>query len=232
MNLYVILNLAVLALPLLLSFDRRVAYFRRWPSVLVSIAVVGLVYLAWDVLATARGVWWFNQRFAGGSRIAGLPIGEILFFTTVPFSCLFVYEVIGAYGGDKVWRIPRLLWLILAGVLILGAVVYRAQPYTLWVLLAAAGFLLVALLTPLLARRQFWIYMAISAVAFLITNGVLTALPVVGYSEAAIWGARVYTIPVEDFFYCFSLLGFNVLLHSKLRGRLSLAPKVPGERVL
>lgn len=227
MNLYLLINLVVLAIPLLLSFDRRVAFFRRWPSVLASIAVVGLAYLAWDVLATARGDWFFSERYTGAIRIGGLPVGEILFFVTVPFSCLFLYEVIGAYWGDKLWRIPRPLWLVPAAVLILGAVVYRAQPYTLWVLVSAAVFLLLALLTPLLSRRQFWIYLAISGVAFLITNGVLTALPVVSYNEAAIWGARAYTIPVEDFFYCFSLLGFNALLHSILRNRLSLSPKAP-----
>lgn len=222
MNLYVLLNLAVLAIPLSLSFDRRVAFFRRWPSVLLSIAIVGTVYLAWDVFATARGHWWFNERFAGSFRIGGLPLGEILFFITVPYSCLFLFEVIGAYWTDKVITIPRVLWLLPAAVLMGAAILYRSQPYTFLALLAAALFLLAALPTSLLLRRQFWLYLAISTAAFLLTNGVLTALPIVGYNRAAIWGVRVYTIPVEDFLYCFSLLGFNVLLHTLLRERLSL----------
>jgi lycopene cyclase domain-containing protein len=221
-SLYVLLNLAVLAIPLALSFDRRVAFFRRWPSVLLSIAIVGIVYLAWDVFATAGGHWWFNERFAGSFRIGGLPLGEILFFITVPYSCLFLFEVIGAYLPDKVITIPRALWLLPAAVLMGAAIWYRNQPYTFLALLSAAFFLLAALPTSLLLRRQFWLYLAISLVAFLLTNGVLTALPIVGYNQEAIWGVRVYTIPVEDFLYCFSLLGFNVLLHTLLRERLSL----------
>jgi lycopene cyclase domain-containing protein len=225
MDLYVLLNLAVLSIPLALSFDRRVAFFRRWPSVLLSIAIVGTVYLVWDVFATARGHWWFNDRFAGSLRIAGLPMGEILFFIMVPYSCLFLFEVIGAYWADKVLVIPRALWLVPVAVLIGAAFWYRSQPYTFLALLSAALFLLAALPTRLLFRRQFWLYMVISAAAFLLSNGLLTSLPVVGYNEAAIWGIRVYTIPLEDFAYCFSLLGFNVLLHTLLRQRLSLRRK-------
>ena len=222
MDLYVLLNLAVFAIPLVLSFDRKVAFFRRWPSVFLSIAIVGILYLTWDVFATARGHWWFNEHYTGSLRVGGLPLGEILFFLTVPYSCLFLFEVIGAYWGDKVLRIPRVLWLLPAAVLLGGAFWFRSRPYTSLVLLSAAAFLLAALPTGLLFRRQFWLYLVISTAAFLLINGVLTALPVVGYSQAAIWGVRVHTIPLEDFFYCFSVLGFNALLHTLLRERLSL----------
>jgi hypothetical protein len=39
-------------------------------------------------------------------------------------------------------------------------------------------------------------------------NSVLTALPVVEYDSGAIWGLRVGTIPMEDFFYNYPMQSF------------------------
>ena len=78
MNLYVTLNLLVLAAPLALSFDRRVAFWRKWPQVLPAIAAVMAVFIPWDVWKTAAGVWGFNPRYAGEFRLLGLPPGAPL----------------------------------------------------------------------------------------------------------------------------------------------------------
>ncbi len=51
-------------------------------------------------------------------------------------------------------------------------------------------------------------YFLLSLVAFFIVNSVLTGLPVVLYSDEVIWGIRIFTIPLEDFFYNTSMLGF------------------------
>jgi lycopene cyclase domain-containing protein len=72
----------------------------------------------------------------------------------------------------------------------------------------------------LLASRHFWLAMLLTYVPFLISNGLLTAIPIVVYNDTEIWGVRVYTIPLEDFFYSFSLLGFNLLVFSVIRPRL------------
>ena len=61
MNLYVGLNVLVLALPLALSFDRKVAFWRKWPQVAAATAAVLAVFGGWDVWKTAQGVWGFNS---------------------------------------------------------------------------------------------------------------------------------------------------------------------------
>ena len=68
--------------------------------------------------------------------------------------------------------------------------------------------------------RQFWLAMLLTYVPFLIFNGLLTGIPIVVYNDAENWGIRVYTIPLEDFFYSLSLLGFNILVYLPLRRRL------------
>jgi lycopene cyclase domain-containing protein len=66
---------------------------------------------------------------------------------------------------------------------------------------------------PLLESKQYWIWLAICYVPFLIINTVLTALPVVEYNSKAIWGLRVGTIPLEDFFYNYAMLSFYLLVY-------------------
>jgi lycopene cyclase domain-containing protein len=55
--------------------------------------------------------------------------------------------------------------------------------------------------------------MIVCTLLFGIFNHVLTSLPVVSYSPQAITGLRVGTIPVEDFFYNFSLLSFYLIIY-------------------
>jgi lycopene cyclase domain len=53
------------------------------------------VFAAWDVIATARGHWWFSARFTLGARILGLPVEEWLFFLVVPACAVLTYEALG-----------------------------------------------------------------------------------------------------------------------------------------
>ena len=222
MNLYVLVNLGVIALPLLLSFDRRVAFFRRWPALLGALCVVSPVYIAWDVLVTARGDWWFNIEFAGDPVLFGLPLGEVLFFVTVPYACVFIYEVVRAYFPEYTARsMVRVLAATFSVVMILIglAAVFREQQYTLLALLSAAAVLaLVALLDrPMLTSSHTWLFLVLSYLPFLAVNGVLTSLPVVGYNPEAIWGVRAFSIPLEDFFYNFGMLAAYLLVFRSMK---------------
>ena len=219
MNLYLILDLAILFFPLVLSFDRKVAFYRKWPAVFMSILIVGAVYILWDVLVTEAGHWSFSERYAGNFRILGLPIGEVLFFVVVPYACLFIYEVVRAYFRERTVRFPRPLSFVLAGVFAGLSAAFLGNGYTAIVMSAMALLFLLAGLffADALRSSWTWLYLAISYVPFVLANGVLTALPIVMYGPEAIWGVRVYTIPLEDFFYSFSMLGFNLLVHLVFR---------------
>jgi lycopene cyclase domain-containing protein len=220
-NLYLWIDLAILAIPLALSFDRKVRYVRAWPAVFASTAVVAAVFVPWDILKTAAGVWGFNLRHVGAFAFFGLPAGELLFFVVVPFSCLFIYEVVQAYFRERPVRVARRAWLLLAGGLaVLGALFHR-QVYTLTVLVAVAAVLLLAALwqPDLLASFRFWLTMVLTYIPFLVFNGILTSVPLVVYNDAEIWGARVRTIPLEDFFYSFSLIALSILIYRPMRRR-------------
>ena len=223
MSLYLYLDLLVVAAPIALSFDRKVFFVRYWPSVLVSALIVGMPFLVWDLLAAGSGVWGFNPAHSGPPVLFNLPLGELLFFLVVPFSCLFVYEVLDSYLPRVPRRLPRWGSLSIAAISFLAALLALPRGYTA-VVFAAFGlfFLLSGLLQPkVLTERTAWLYLLACFLPFGVVNGVLTSLPVVVYNPRDILGVRVFSIPLEDFFYSFAMLGFLVLVHGWLRTRIS-----------
>ena len=66
-------------------------------------------------------------------------------------------------------------------------------------------------------------FFLLSFVLFFVANSVLTALPIVSYGPQAILGIRVYTIPLEDFFYNFGMLGYYLFFY-RLAGRRTVRP--------
>jgi len=215
MSTYLIIILSIIAVPLLLSFERRILFVRKWPAVFCSIFFVGIFYVSWDALASKRGDWWFNSEHILGLKLFTLPIEEILFFVVAPFSCLFVYEVIKFFHPDKhikikKFRVNTLLLLSLGLAFFCSMRHYTALSFfsvSVFLFIARKHFFVV------LESANFWIYMMICYVPFLIFNGILTSLPVVQYNPLAIIGWRFGTIPVEDFIYNFAYLGFIALAY-------------------
>ena len=68
MNLYLAITIAVLVGPLFLSFDKKVAYYRHWRQLFISMIPVSAIYIIWDILVTERGDWAFNPEYAGSFR--------------------------------------------------------------------------------------------------------------------------------------------------------------------
>lgn len=225
MSTYLLINIGILIFPLLLSFDKKVAFWRRSPAVLLSILTAGTLYVVWDIFATSLGKWSFSEAHVSLHRFFGLPLEEILFFVTAPYGCLFIYECIIAYFGDKPFRFERKILLIPVGILLTFSILFREQIYTTTVLLFCAVVFLLGFFSKrnFLFSRSFWTFILLSYVPFLIFNYLLTSIPVVNYNPEAIWNIRVLTIPLEDFFYSFSMLTFYQFAYLQFRERFKIA---------
>ena len=216
---YLLFNLLVLAGPVVFSFDSRVRYVRRWPAALLSAVALMAPFVLWDSLVTGRH-WWFNPRFTAGTFIGPLPAGEWLFFITVPFASLFVWEVLRFYRPQQHAARSRgaLPWIWL-GLPFAAWMLWLDKEYTALVVLV---FTLIAQADVaaggrVLMHRNIWPYAAILAGLMLLFNGYLTARPVVLYNPHFQLDWRIFTIPVEDFFYGYSLLLGCTSLYEKIR---------------
>ena len=110
---YLWINIAIIAGPLWATRDPQLAYRRQLPAVAAAIAVVSSLYITWDSIAAGRGEWSFNPRYVTGIKVFNLPIEEILFFITVPYACLLLYEVVriktkqARFELSRAWTLKR-----------------------------------------------------------------------------------------------------------------------------
>ncbi|GAB4059334.1 hypothetical protein GCM10028775_70330 [Catellatospora paridis] len=76
--------------------------YRQPRRLLATLVPVVAVFVLWDLIAVARGHWWFSPRYTTGVTVAGLPWEEWLFFVVVPLCALLTFEVLG--GGPRLLR--------------------------------------------------------------------------------------------------------------------------------
>ncbi len=219
MSTYLLINILIIFFPLILSFDKNLKFYKKVPYVLQSIAFISTAYIVWDVIATERGDWAFSPEHLIGFYILGLPLEEILFFITVPYACIFIFETVSFYVKEKKLNFNKKLSIIPAVILIVLGIIFYDQNYTFTVSIFAAAFFIGAVLfnEQLLASRNFWITMLVSFLPFLIVNYFLTSIPVVTYNETAFSGKRFITIPYEDFLYSFSMISLWILFYELAR---------------
>lgn len=227
---YLWINFGVIIFPFLLSFDKRVHFYRKWWAVMPAIAINAAFFLVWDVLYTRAGVWGFNDRYIDG-MLLGLPYGEWLFFITVPYACVFVHECLTAYIRTDIFRsLDR--WLTPALILLLlGIGLWQWQRlYTSWTFLLPAGMLAAHYIAiENTYRTRFYLSFLVCLLPFLLTNGILTGAfnqePVVIYNDAhnltSLIGSRFITIPYDDFAYGFLLIFVPVVVFEELRKRFA-----------
>jgi lycopene cyclase domain-containing protein len=210
MSRYLLINLLIVLFPFLLSFEGKIKFYTKFKYYIFSVLTVSPIFIIWDSIATNRGDWGFSSEYLLGFHLIGLPIEEILFFVTVPFSAIFIYETVKLYIPDKKVHFNKNIYLVIGTVLLFIATKFNNQYYTSTVMVFSAIFIfLSASFKPaILQSRVYWVSISISFIPFLIVNYLLTALPIVWYSPEAIWGYRFITIPIEDFFYSFSIISF------------------------
>ena len=224
MSLYLWLNVLSFAGPFLLSFDKKVHFYTHWKTLFPAILIVGAGFIAWDIYFTENGIWGFNPDYLSGITIVNLPIEECLFFFTVPYACVFIYEVMKAYFPNfRPAQFAYWFSLMFTITAVSLALIYSQNWYTFYALLGAGllNWIIYFGWTPKW-YPYFVISFIITMIPFLIVNGVLTGAatpePVVWYNENHIMGPRIVTIPVEDIFYNFFMLFPIVGIHEWLRG--------------
>ncbi|MFC5269587.1 lycopene cyclase domain-containing protein [Adhaeribacter terreus] len=221
MYIYLYLNIFTLFFPLLLSFDKRVAFYKTWPALFPAIFVNAAVFIPWDIYFTQHGIWGFNPEYLLGINFFGLPLEEVLFFFTVPYACIFIYQCLNVYFGESIFqKHARVFTFILIAFLAVLAAFNWSRLYTS----ATAVFLIVMfavhfkLFGAALLGKFYRAYL-VHLIPFLLVNGVLTAIPIVWYNNDFNLGLRLYSIPVEDSYYSMLLLLLPVTVFELIRAK-------------
>ncbi|MBK7946241.1 MAG: lycopene cyclase domain-containing protein [Flavobacteriales bacterium] len=223
--LYLAINLLSVAFPLAASFEQRLRFYRHWKGLFTGIAVMMVIFIPWDAAFTERGIWGFNARHTLGIDLFGLPIEEWLFFICIPYSCVYLHEVmrysIKREPFSKTAR-PLAIGAAIALLVIGGMYTHRLYTSITFIGCGALLFLHGAVLKSAWLGR-FWMGYAISLVPFFLVNGILTGWllpePIVWYNNTENLGIRMNTIPVEDSIYLLFFLLIVIGFHERGRAK-------------
>jgi lycopene cyclase domain-containing protein len=218
---YLYLNIFTILFPLALSFDRKVAFYKNWYALFPAILINAVFFIVWDILFTQAGIWGFNEAYLTGFYIFNLPLEEILFFITVPYACVFIYEVLNAYIIKDLLK-PFAKSIAIGLILILSVItIFNVEK-----LYTSITFGLLTIMSLVHLRYfndkilgRFYLAYLVHLIPFLLVNGVLTFLPIVWYNDNFNLNIRIVSIPVEDTMYSMLMLLLTITLYEGIKAR-------------
>lgn len=220
--LYLALHLITVSFPLARSFERRIYYFGKWKALFPAITLVAAFFLIWDVIFTRGGVWGFNSDYLLGIHAFHLPVEEWLFFFTVPFASVFIYECVVYFIPYLTTNRALRACTGLMGIAILAIAISNSdRAYTFWNFLFAGTCLTFSAWQNPSWMAHFWVAYLLHLLPFFLVNGVLTGAfteePVVWYNDDQNLGIRLVSIPIEDTLYTLLLLLMNIYLYERFK---------------
>jgi lycopene cyclase domain-containing protein len=218
---YLILLIGSLLFPLSYSFEKKIAFYKRWLSLFTAIFLVAAFFIVWDIYFTNINVWSFNEDYVIGLYIYSLPLEECLFFIIVPYSCVFIYDALNHFiKRDILAPYSKAITIVLVFTLMVIALFNMERIYTSITFILTASFLgfhYVVFKDKYLGR--FYIAYLVHLIPFFIVNGILTAYPVVLYNQSENLGILMGTIPVEDSMYSLLMLLMNITIYEYINNK-------------
>lgn len=101
---YLGLMIFTLSYPLARSFEHRIQYAKNLYALIPATLVMATIFIAWDHWFTVIGIWEFNPRYILGIYFLELPVEEWAFFFIVPYSCVFIYEVLNYFVKKRLFQ--------------------------------------------------------------------------------------------------------------------------------
>ncbi|MCT4591252.1 MAG: lycopene cyclase domain-containing protein [Carboxylicivirga sp.] len=218
---YLLINLACIAIPLIASFYPRHAFVKEWKYFLPANLIVAIGFLIWDAIFTHMGVWGFNPSYLIGINVFNLPLEEVLFFIAIPYACVFTYFALRyLVKNNPLQRYQGVITITLAIIFLISGISFWGRLYTSITALLAGLYLLIAFYKKRDLAHAYLSYLLIIPF-FFISNGILTGSfvesPVVWYNNNENLGIRMFTIPIEDSIYGFTLILMNIDLYEWLK---------------
>jgi lycopene cyclase domain-containing protein len=223
MSLYLKVELFSIAIPLMLSFDKKVSFYKMWKSLIPSIIISGALFVVPDILFTKSGIWGFDPRYHSGIILWGLPLEEWLFFLLIPYACMFIHYVFAFYSHNYCLsdKSVRLISGLLIFFLLLAIVFYNGRIYTLICSIVLILLICAANIDKMKVLNSFFLTFPIMLIPFLLVNSILTGTftenAAIWYDKSTISGIRLLTVPAEDIGYAFCLIIVPLMLNERFR---------------
>lgn len=220
---YLLVNLFSVIVPFVFSFHPKIKFNKQFAAFFKANILASLLFLIWDAIFTANGVWSFNTDYILGLNIYNLPLEEVLFFICIPFSCLFTFHCLRIFFKMKWNRKKENIFVISFSLLLLLIGIFSfQQAYTATAFISTSIFLLaLKYYFKVDWLSEFFSVYLFLLIPFFIVNGILTGTglenPVVSYNNEENLGIRLLTIPIEDVIYGMELLMLNIFFYERFK---------------
>ncbi|MCU7613518.1 lycopene cyclase domain-containing protein [Chryseobacterium sp. GMJ5] len=223
---YLLINFFTVIICFIFSFHHKIKFSRHFAAFVLCSVLVATVFIIWDAWFTKIGVWWFNDQYLVGIKIFQLPIEELMFFICIPFACVFTYFCLNKFFNFDWNPLPEKIFVIgFILILVVLAFIYCdfIYPFITFVVTALSLFALSFILKVQWIGKASVIYLILMP-GFIAVNGILTGTgldaPIVNYNPARIIGFRIFTIPVEDTIYGYTLILWNLYFFQKFKKKV------------
>lgn len=226
-TLYLLLNIGSISIPFLFSFHPKLKFYKYWKALFLSLFITMFIYIPWDVIFTKHAIWGFNDTYLLGSSIFGLPIEEWLFFICIPYACVFTHFALLHYFPNlKLSKKTTFLFSIVLCLILLVVLILNTDKWYTFI-----NFLYGLILIPFVLKtnpeilQKYFLTFIVMLIPFFIVNGVLTGSfitdQVVWYNNDENLSIRLFTIPIEDVIYAFTLILTNLYLTNFFQKRFA-----------
>jgi len=230
---YMLINFLTIIICFIFSFHPKIKFNQLFLPFITASILVAIPFIIWDAFFTKMGVWWFNNRYLISIRCFGLPIEELLFFICIPFSCTFTYYCIDRYYPmtflKKHNNKTALIFIILS---VITTMFYWENIYTkvTFALLGLSIIILQYILKINWLTKALVVYICLLP-GFFMVNGVLTGTglesPIVNYNSKDFANIRLWTIPIEDAFYGFMMILWNLYFFTIFKNKFKRKRNIP-----
>lgn len=223
---YLALDVLSFIVPFLFSFEKKWMHFIRfWKPFFTAILAVGFFFILWDIYFAYENVWGFNDEYLLGIRWFKLPLEEWLFFLLIPYASNFIHYSLQYFFPKLILseKATKFITSFLFGLSFSVALINFDKIYTVSSFGLFAFIMLLQLIFKWQYAQRFYLSFIVIYIPFFLVNSALTGSysdhPVVFYNDQENLGIRLGTMPLEDSFYCFTLLYGIVVLFEYLKNK-------------
>lgn len=219
---YILLLLAYLIIPVILSVQKKVRFIFQLRYLLPAAIFSGAIFVMWNMRFIELGIWSFNSDYLTGIEILKIPIEEWLSFLIIPLSSVYIYEWLKVklenFEQPNAFIVVSLILFAITGML---AYFFRKNMFTFFTFFLTAIYLGYTVFRNRfkIHYTKFYLAFAIMLLPFIAVSAVLNALPVIVYNANHIIGIGIWGVPVEKLGYLFLMLLINVTIYEYLSAR-------------
>lgn len=206
-----ILNLLILAIIIPLSFNKKVKFHSHFEDTIITILFGSFFMILLERFFMYRGICGFMPAYQIKTSFFSLPIEEVLFFITIPYSCIFIYEYVRT-KFKKDFLLPHIKKINVGVIFILTIVLlfsfYKEYPFTISTLLDIFIYLYFINKFNNNYMGYFYLSYLISLIPYLISsilinNGLwfISKSPIIWYNKDKIFDLKIFNIPLENTIY-------------------------------